>query len=141
MQTLNFVGCRKAIRALFDRYDLDSSETLSYDEFCGGILGLPPKEKVGHGTQYCVGLHTCLWPYTFPQGPHPTCCLFMIIQIHSPCIHLHRIIWNVPCDRPLATPPLTRSKRAFWSAAGGTAFARASLSYAAWTRTAATVWI
>ena len=39
VRDLNIVGMHRAVRGLFDRYDDDYSERLSYDEFCTAILG------------------------------------------------------------------------------------------------------
>ena len=45
MVRLNFVGCQKTLRALFDRYDVDGTGFLSFEEFSGGLFGLIPNTK------------------------------------------------------------------------------------------------
>lgn len=43
--SLNFVGDQKGLEALFDRYDVDDSGTLTFVEFVEEVIGLKPNPK------------------------------------------------------------------------------------------------
>jgi len=45
MVGMNFVGCQMEIRQLFDRYDVDSSGSLTYQEFVEEVVGLKANPK------------------------------------------------------------------------------------------------
>ena len=47
VRDLNFVGLHRVIRGLFERYDSDCSDRLSFPEFCGAVLGAK-KRDVGN---------------------------------------------------------------------------------------------
>ncbi len=42
VRDLNFVGVHRVIRGLFERYDTDCTDRLSFKEFCGAVLGARP---------------------------------------------------------------------------------------------------